>query len=228
MSDTQCDETAAFPCDREMLTATSDPVSLYQALLEAVDKIEALESERDEARQKCADWIRDFRALRTFARYLDEEANNLLRERDEAIESLRITQKAWVKAKTERAEAICERDEAREQLRMANVEANALAQSIQKTEYSGTPEFELCDTVAGVISQIDNMYAGVRQQRDEARWKAESAWDENLRLDAENAKLRELAERAIFAISNEKGFGGGVHEANKLRAELDQIKEGAK
>lgn len=64
-----------------------------------------------------------------------------------------------------------ERDEAREDLHKASVEANALATSIQKAEYSNAKEFELLGSVAGVISQIDNMYAGVRQQRDEAREK---------------------------------------------------------
>lgn len=62
-----------------------------------------------------------------------------------------------------------ERDEAREEFHKASVEANALATSIQKAEYSDAKEFELLGSVAGVISQIDNMYAGVRQQRDEAR-----------------------------------------------------------
>lgn len=61
-----------------------------------------------------------------------------------------------------------ERDEAREELHKASVEANALATSIQKAEYFDAKEFELLGSVAGVISQIDNMYAGVRQQRDEA------------------------------------------------------------
>jgi len=64
-----------------------------------------------------------------------------------------------------------ERDEAREELHKASVEANALATSIQKAEYSDAKEFELLGSVAGVISQIDNMYAGVRQQRDKAREK---------------------------------------------------------
>ena len=62
-----------------------------------------------------------------------------------------------------------ERDEEREQLRKASVEANTLATSIQKAEYPDAKEFELLGSVAGVISQIDNMYAGVRQQRDEER-----------------------------------------------------------
>ena len=102
----QNDETADS-C--EMLTATSDPVVLYQALCGATDEIEQLKRERDEVRQKydilatehmleinrlcnerdevrhkCAEWIRDFRGLRTLTRQLDEESNELLRERDEA------------------------------------------------------------------------------------------------------------------------------------------------
>ena len=39
----------------EMLTATSDPVVLYQALCKATDEIEQLERERDEAREELHD-----------------------------------------------------------------------------------------------------------------------------------------------------------------------------
>jgi sugar-specific transcriptional regulator TrmB len=63
-----------------------------------------------------------------------------------------------------------ERDEAREQLSAAKREAEYLATSIHRAEYSNVaPNWGLCDSVAGVISQIDNMYAGVREMRDEAR-----------------------------------------------------------
>ena len=62
-----------------------------------------------------------------------------------------------------------ERDEARAELSMANIEACALATAIQKSEYPDAKNFELRNSVAGVISQINNMYAGIRQQRDEAR-----------------------------------------------------------
>ena len=63
-----------------------------------------------------------------------------------------------------------ERDEARGQLSAAKREAEYLATSIHRSEYSNVaPNWGLCDSVAGVISQIDNMYAGVRAQRDEAR-----------------------------------------------------------
>ena len=65
-----------------------------------------------------------------------------------------------------------ERDEARGQLSAAKREAEYLATSIHRSEYSNVaPNWGLCDSVAGVISQIDNMYAGVRAQRDEAREK---------------------------------------------------------
>lgn len=62
-----------------------------------------------------------------------------------------------------------ERDEAREELAEAKREAENLAKSIYRSEYSDNDtDWELLDSVAGVISQIDNMYAGVREQRDEA------------------------------------------------------------
>ena len=104
---------------------------------------------------------------------LKETCQRLERERDEAIRQREETNTSSKyscdynyeqKLKAER-----ERDEARELLRLASIEANALATSIQKSEYSDVNDFELCDSVAGVISQINNMYAGVREQRDEAR-----------------------------------------------------------
>lgn len=62
-----------------------------------------------------------------------------------------------------------ERDEARVQLAAAKREAENLATSICRAEYSNVaPNWGLCDSLAGVISQIDNMYAGVREMRDEA------------------------------------------------------------
>ena len=58
----------------------------------------------------------------------------------------------------------------REALSDAHREALYLAQSIWRSEYlRECPNWEPCDTVAGIITQIDNMYAGMRLQRDEAR-----------------------------------------------------------
>lgn len=72
-----------------------------------------------------------------------------------------------------------ERDEAREQLSAAKREAEYLATSIHRAEYSNVaPNLGLCDSVAGLISQIDNMYAGVREMRDEAREELRTAVQE--------------------------------------------------
>jgi hypothetical protein len=55
---------------------------------------------------------------------------------------------------------------------MANAlcEASRLANSIWRSEYKNdAPNWQPLGTVVGVISQIDNMYAGVREQRDVLR-----------------------------------------------------------
>jgi hypothetical protein len=62
----------------EMLTATSDPVVLYQALCRATDEIEQLKRERDEAREKY-----DTLAVENML-----EVNKLCKERDEAREQV--------------------------------------------------------------------------------------------------------------------------------------------
>ena len=46
-------------------------------------------------------------------------------------------------------------------------EASELAMCIWRTEFQKlSPDFELCDSPAGVISQIDHMYAAMRSERD--------------------------------------------------------------
>ena len=64
---------------------------------------------------------------------------------------------------------------------------------------------KLCDAVCEIQS--------LRRERDEAR--------------EENAKLREIAERAINYL-DQSYRNGFCDEASDLRAELDQVKEGAK
>ena len=57
-------------------------------------------------------------------------------------------------------ELLAERDDAMR-------EASGLAMSIWRSEFRNeSPEFELCDSPTGVVTQIDNMFAGIRQQRD--------------------------------------------------------------
>ena len=53
-------------------------------------------------------------------------AHKLEREREETKENLKITQDAWIQAKVERVEALCERDEARETAERYRLEANAM------------------------------------------------------------------------------------------------------
>lgn len=55
----------------------------------------------------------------------------------------------------------------------AKEEALCLARSIHASEYPDAESWEPLDTVSGLISQIDNMYAGIREQRDYWRMKAE-------------------------------------------------------
>ena len=46
-------------------------------------------------------------------------------------------------------------------------EAESLAMSLWRRHYQdASPDFELCDTTAAVISQIDNMVAGVLQNNE--------------------------------------------------------------
>jgi len=182
MSDTP--ETDAFLCD---LNDYSD-VEL-RAMTEHARK---LERERDEARRQYDDLATEHvLAINKVAeerdRALMDRANGdmatmtinhyerILREQNEAkADAARIADilsGLELRSTEELARLEQERNEAREQLRKASVEANTLATSIQKAEYPDAKEFELLGSVAGVISQIDNMYAGVRQQRDEWRKK---------------------------------------------------------
>lgn len=55
-------------------------------------------------------------------------------------------------------------DQARE-IDLAMREASDLAMTMWRTHYAdNAPAFDLCDSLRGVISQIDNMYAGLRQE----------------------------------------------------------------
>lgn len=73
------------------------------------------------------------------------------------------------------------------ELGQARREAVCLAASIWRSEYKAdAPNWAPLETVAGVISQIDNMYAGVRAQRDEARFALNQARD---RINAKDVAL---------------------------------------
>jgi chromosome segregation ATPase len=104
--------------------------------------------------------------------------------------------------------AACEdqRDEAKR-------EAVRLATAIWKTEYQDeAPEWKPLDSVAGVISQIDNMYAGIRGQRDTLREQLREAKN----ALAETVENLDIAEEKI--ITTDKDF-------ELVAAERDTAKE---
>lgn len=75
----------------------------------------------------------------------------------------------------ERDELQAERAALRVERDAAMQEASELATSIWRAEFQQVSPMTLCDTPAGVISQIDNMYAAIRSQRDAALQEAAKA-----------------------------------------------------
>ena len=183
----ETDAAAMQPVDRLARAYTfhgTEPFKYSTNELVPAEFARNLERERDEARD----------AIRALAEHGESEIQRITKERDKAREE-RDKLKQLLAADSERVDAylgVCiERDEAREQLSAAKREAEYLATSIHRAEYSNVaPNWGLCDSVAGVISQIDNMYAGVREMRDEARNKMADALQEvDLRtLDFERMK----------------------------------------
>ena len=56
--------------------------------------------------------------------------------------------------------------EALKELDLARREAGSLAMALWRTHYQHQlPDFALCDSVAGIISQIDNMTTGLENQQ---------------------------------------------------------------
>jgi len=106
-----------------------------------------------------------------------------------------------------------DKEKAEAELCKAKVEAETLATSIWRSEFqSSAPEWALCDTVAGVISQIDNMHAGVRGQRD----KLQSIVDEQRK---ENDTLGLAHHNALALVSD------SVQELYDLRGERQDWKD---
>lgn len=99
---------------------------------------------------------------------LSDFARDLERELADTIDLMHKKQNEFLDAYSN---AAARATAAEAELDAAKRAAESLATSIHRSEYSDVTQWELCDSVAGVISQIDNMYAGVRKQRDEAREK---------------------------------------------------------
>jgi hypothetical protein len=61
------------------------------------------------------------------------------------------------------------------ELEAAKLEADTLAMSLWRNDWQAeSPEFELCDTPSGVISQIDNMVSGLVKKSDLNKIKADA------------------------------------------------------
>ena len=79
------------------------------------------------------------------------------------------------------------------------------ARRLERERDEALHKLELCMAANSDVARI-------ARERDEAR--------------GQNAKLRDIAERAITAVA--LWAGSRTNSASKLRAELDQLKEGAK
>lgn len=78
------------------------------------------------------------------------------------------------------------------ELEEAKADAVRLAESIWGAEYqSRAPEWRVLNTVRGVISQIDNMYTGIRDQRDHANKQLAEATSRDAQSQSTIAGLRD-------------------------------------
>ncbi|KQO50614.1 hypothetical protein [Sphingomonas sp. Leaf257] len=100
--------------------------------------------------------------------------------------------------------------DASEELRRGKDEIRSLIESIWRAEFSkDAPNWKPLDDLPGMISQMDNMYAGVRSQRDKARWDlhnppAVDAHEDNPARPGEwDHRYRPLAHGEIIAETDE-------------------------
>jgi hypothetical protein len=125
---------------------------------------------------------------------------DLERERNEAREDLKITQEAWLKAKIERVEALRERDKAMKLFESGKCACASLNEASTNEQIN----------IAIKVNDLESEIRGIEILRAEAR--------------EQNTKLRDIAERLIAA-----GVGRmKIDDWRTLRAELNQLKEGAK
>ena len=127
--------------------------------------------------------------------------------------------------------------ELEEHLRRANNEASDLVWSIWRRHYSGDmPNFELLDSVAGIISQINNMVAGLLEENDLLRY------NRNLEAVRQSVNISESWRPAIKEAINmayvfddggdgadaesASGARGVVSLLNKLLAKTDEQDQG--
>ncbi len=190
------------------------------------DLCERLGRERDEAREA---W---YQMQSSFERSRDE-VERVIRERDEARHKLELC----MAANSDVARIAKERDEAREEnAKLISIADMARAKLTALRTHQDRSIRELVSkerAVNSLLRQLDKAREDVLQLHDIKRKHEHEelvAAQENDRLKLErdeareqNAKLRDIAEKAIVPLECD-----GVPWGAKLRAELDQLKEGAK
>jgi chromosome segregation ATPase len=175
-------------------------------LQDITEELNNLLRERDEAREKAASWIREWRELRELWRTLDRAVNNLMRERDEAQERECAAIESWWEEHQRYLRLAQRVVEAREQnAKLISIADMARAKLTALRTHQDRSIRELVSKEHAVNSLL--------RQLDEAR--------------EQNAKLREIAERAINYL-DQSYRDGFCDEASDLRAELNQLKEGTK
>ena len=152
-------------------------------------------------------------------------ARTLERQRDEARKKRDELQKDVHAACIElQAHDITEAGEMISHLLEGVKDAKGLATSIWKTEFSdGAPHWQPLPDLRGIISQIDNMYAGVRGQRDQARWDANqhSAKAGNVGKDPLDAAVKRMEAVLVTDIAQAWWSGqDAVTSAEAVRAKL--------
>jgi hypothetical protein len=181
-----------------------------------------VEKERNEARKKCASWVREWRELRVFCRQLDEDANDRLQERDEARKALADWENAAAHVEADHpdekhcgcvsvlrkllADARSDRDEAREEIRDWKRLYDAAERGVDLTIAEGT--------ISDLLKQRDearerervawNAFDEERQRASregervlEARRERDEAREELSRLDAAERALMEIEDRCV-------------------------------
>lgn len=103
----------------------------------------------------------------------------------------------WLDTKFRRTPPASQSGEALVELQQGKDELRRLMQVIWQQEYrKEAPDWRPLADLVGMVTQIDNMYAGVRQQRDKALHELASARAEGRREGIEEAAVRDIvAER---------------------------------
>ena len=174
-----------------------------------------------------------------------KELQEQLEQKDKKIEELNspVIESEWqkLKARSEKLEQYKElaldktvEQNLLDQLSAAKSEADSLATSMHKRHYSDVTQWGLCDTPAAVITQIDNMVAGLNEKlsaKDEEIERLTLFTDEVLLLNAEksgeqaseitelqtrNALLEKEGENVLEVIVQAKAYKDAINSRISL------------